>query len=95
MQSSSQRPEFALSVVRHHRRDLPRSRDLNGADTGWRPLLLGARTLLVTKRIATRNKKLLGAPGHTSSNKKLLVTSASLLVISALLVVTRRQRQKN
>ena len=36
-----------------------------------------------------RSKKLLVAPGHTTSNKKPLITSASLLVTSALLVVTR------
>ena len=40
--------------------------------------------------IATRSdRRLLGAPGLTSSNKKLIVTSASLLVTSALLVVIR------
>ena len=33
-----------------------------------------------TKSIATRSKKLLGAPGLTTSNKKLLGTRASLLV---------------
>ena len=31
--------------------------------------LLGTRTLLATKGIATRNKKLLGAPGHTTRSK--------------------------
>ena len=36
---------------------------------GWRPLPLGARTLLGTKGIATRNKKLLGAPGLTTRSK--------------------------
>ena len=48
------------------------------------------------KAIATSNKKLLVAPGITtsnkgitSSNKKLLGTSASPVVTSALLVVTR------
>ena len=36
---------------------------------GWRPWLLGARTLLGAPGLTIRNKKLLGAPGIATRNK--------------------------
>ena len=36
---------------------------------GWRPLLLGARTLLGAPGLTTRNKNLVGAPGIASRSK--------------------------
>ena len=36
---------------------------------GWRPSLLGARTLLGAPGLTTRNKRLLGAPGIATSSK--------------------------
>ena len=49
----------------------------------------GCDSHTAVRTFAYSNKKLLVAPGHTTSNKKLLGTSATLVVTGATLLVTR------
>ena len=51
---------------------------------GWRPSLLGARTLLVAPGIATSNKELLGTKGITTRSKnasRLEAIAISVLIL--------------
>ena len=51
-------------------RENPKIRAITGMSLlGWRPSLLGARTLLGAPGLTTRSKKLLGAPGIAARSK--------------------------
>ena len=48
---------------------------------GWRPSLLGARTLLGAPGLTTRNKKLLGAPGIATNGARKWVSGLEAISI--------------
>ena len=60
---------------------------VRAVETGWRPRPY--RRVIACHKDITSSKKLLVAPGITTTNKKLLVTRALLLVTRALLLVAR------